>query len=711
PLTANGKLDRAALPEPTTTATDGRTPRTPLETTLTTLFTTTLTTPHPLTIDDNFFDHGGHSLLAARLTNHIRTHTGTHLTIRDIFHHPTPASLAHHITQLGTDTAQSGSLTSAVGRPERLPLSFAQRRLWLLAAMEERGTAYNVPMAARLSGLPDPAVLRAAVADLVERHEPLRTVYATHEGEPVQRVLPPGEPAAFVEHRRLSAGELPGQLAAAGRHAFDLEKEPPLRVTVFDTGDGGATLLVLLHHIATDGQSLGPLFEDLATAYAARAAGTAPAWAPLPVQYADYALWQQRTLGDPADENSPLGRDLAFWRKTLEELPEELPLNLDRPRPSVAGHRGATVPVDFGPELYARLTRLAQAERSTPFMVLQAALAAALTRLGAGEDIPLGSPVAGRPETELAPLVGFFVNTLVLRTDTSGNPTFRELLGRVRAADLDAFAHENAPFDQVLEAVAPRRSPSRHPLFQVCLALESGPPPTVRLAGLEPAPASVVDTGGAKFDLEFLLRGDETDGLGGALLYNRDLFEEETARRMVGTLRRVLDHVLREPDTALSAIEVLDGVEWGLVVEEWNNTAVPIGQETLNTLFEHQARIHPDHTAVIFNDEHTTYRRLNENANRLAHHLTHCAGIRRGDLIGVLHDRSTTFATTLIALTKTGAAYTVLDPDFPDTRLNTTLTRNHITTVITDTNHTHRITAPHLIHTDHDTHHHNHPAT
>ncbi|NJP69239.1 condensation domain-containing protein, partial [Streptomyces spiramenti] len=566
--------------------------------------------------------------LAARLTNHIHHHTGTHLTIRDIFLNPTPAGLAHHLThttphrQNATGAGAGAGSTAGTRRPERLPLSFAQRRLWLLASMEELGTAYNVPMTARLDALPDPELLRAAVADVVARHEPLRTVYATHEGEPVQRVLPAGEREPFVEHRRTTAEKLPVELADAARHAFDLAAEPQLRVTLFDTGDGSATLLVLLHHIATDGQSLGPLFDDLASAYAARATGGRPPWPPLPVHYADHALRERKQLGDPTDPDSSLGRHLAHWRQALAELPEELPLVLDRPRPSVAGNRGATVPVEFGPELYARIERLARAERSTPFMVVQAALATALTRLGAGEDIPLGVPVAGRSTAELAPLVGFFVNTVVLRTDTSGDPAFRELLRRVRAADLDAFAHQEAPFDQVLEAVAPRRSPARHPLFQVCLALEGGPQPTIRLAGSEPAPASVVDTGGAKFDLEFLLRGEPASGLTGALLYNRDLFDAATAERMVATLHRVLDHALRQPGTALSAIEVLGGVERGLVVGAWNDTAVPIGDGTLNTLFEHQARTRPEHTAVIHEQDRTTYRELNEAANRLAHHLT-----------------------------------------------------------------------------------------
>ncbi|MET9567528.1 condensation domain-containing protein, partial [Streptomyces tauricus] len=526
--------------------------------------------------------------------NHIHTQTNTHLTIRDIFHHPTPATLAHHIETLqANETAQDGGYTlgrwpaagpplTAGPRPERLPLSFAQRRLWLLSGLEDKGTAYNVPMAARFRGELDLPALRQALADVVARHEPLRTVYVAVDGEPVQRVLPTGEVVPYLEHRRTDGRRLDAELTAAARHAFDLEREMPLRITVLDTGAGEFTVLFLLHHIATDGQSLGPLFADLSAAYTARCAGRAPNWAPLPVQYADYALWQRRALGDAADENSPLGRDLAFWRKTLADLPEELGLVPDRPRPAVAGHRGAALPVGFGAELYSRIETLARTERCTPFIVVHAALAAALTRLGAGEDIPLGTPVAGRGDERLAGLVGFFVNTVVLRTDTSGNPSFSELLNRVRAADLDAFAHQGAPFDQVLEAVAPRRSASRHPLFQVCLALENGGTPQLRLAGLESGGVRVLDTRSAKFDLEFLLRGDRAEGLTGGLVYNRDLFDEATAERLLATFHRVLDQVLSAPNRSLSEVPVLSEVERELVVQRWNDTAAEIGDGTLN---------------------------------------------------------------------------------------------------------------------------------
>ncbi|WP_411107793.1 condensation domain-containing protein, partial [Streptomyces sp. cmx-4-9] len=529
----------------------------------------------------SFFDHGGHSLLAARLTHRISTTLGVTLTLRDVFQHPTPATLARLIG------AASGGpvlppLTRTEPRPERLPLSFAQQRLWLVAGLGGEGTAYNVPMAVRLEGDPDVDALRAAFGDLIARHEPLRTRFATADGEPYQVVDPPAAPSFTL--RNVAPEELDEALLAESRHSFDLAGEHPLRVWLFRSGESSYTLLVLLHHIATDGLSLGPLFADLSRAYAARLAGDAPEAAPLPVTYADYALWQRSALA-----GRPLEDHLSYWKTALAGLPEELGLIHDRPRPAVAGMRGGAVPVDFGTELHKRVVELARTERCTPFMVLQVALAGMLTRLGAGTDIPLGSPVAGRSDEALADLVGFFVNTLVLRTDTSGDPSFRELLSRVRAADLDAFAHQEAPFDLVLEAVNPVRSLARHPLFQVCLALESGAATTPELPGLRAGAAEPLATGAVKFDVEFLLRAHEDTGLTGAVLYSSDVYERATVERMTAMLRRTLEQVVDRPELPLSRVELLGEAERRQVLEEWTGSRADIGEGTLAELFEEQA--------------------------------------------------------------------------------------------------------------------------
>ncbi|MCB5163531.1 amino acid adenylation domain-containing protein [Streptomyces bambusae] len=696
PFTANGKIDKRALPAPVIGTVDGRAPRTPLEEILCGLFTEMLAAPAPLTIDDNFFDLGGHSMLAARLTSRIGAALSTRLTVRDIFQSPTPALLAEH---LGVRAGRRAlpPLAASARSCELPPLSFAQQRLWLVADMQQDGaggTAYNVPMSVRLSGRLDVVALRAAFADVVARHEPLRTVFVRVDGEPRQRVLTAGPERLSFEHRMVAPGGLDAERTAAAGYAFDLGSECPLRVTLFQTGEDAYELLVVLHHIATDGQSLRPLFGDLATAYAARLAGAEPQWpAELPLRYADFAQWQRRALGDAADPESLLAQDLAHWRSALAGLPEELGLTLDRPRPAVASHRGGAVPVDFGPELYGRIAELARAERCTPFMVVHAALAALLTRLGAGTDLPIGAPVAGRSDEGLAGLVGFFVNTVVLRTDTSQNPSFRELLGRVRAADLDAYAHQESPFDLVLEAVNPQRSLARHPLFQVCLALEAGAPAGLELAGVRTLRTAPVSNGSAKFDLEFLLSGSEAEGLSGAVVYAADLFDRSSVERMAAMLRRTLEQAVADPGLTLGELELLDAVERRLVLEEWSGTSVEIEDRSLAALFEEQARIRPEHPAVVFEEKTVGYRELNERANRLAHHLA-AAGLRRGDIAGVLIERGIEFAVAILAVIKTGAGYALLDPEFPDERLQNTALDAAVTMLVTDAGQGARLSGP-----------------
>ncbi|MET9611185.1 condensation domain-containing protein, partial [Streptomyces sp. NPDC006512] len=627
PLTPNGKIDKAALPDvPPAPAGAGRGPRTATEELVRALVGEVLGAPAPLSMDDDFFEHGGHSLLAARLTHRIGTTLGITLTLRDVFQHPTPAALTRRIEAVSARPALP-PLAPHGPRPERLPLSFAQQRLWLVDALagvgsedqdqdqdqdqgRGKGAAYNVPMAVRLEGEPDVAALRAAFEDLAARHEPLRTRFVTaSDGDPYQVVDP--HPGHFFESRTVDADRLEAELLDAARHSFDLAAEHPLRVTLLCGVPGRYTLLVLLHHIATDGQSLLPLFEDLSLAYAARLVGGAPGWAPLPAAYADFALWQRTALTGPGRSGSPgraLDAQIAYWKTALAGLPEELGLLPDRPRPAVAGQRGGVVRVDFGAELYRGVVELARAERCTPFMVVQAALAATLTRLGAGTDLPLGSPVAGRPQESLDALVGFFVNTLVLRTDTSGDPAFRELLARVRAADLDAFAHQEAPFDLVLEAVNPARSPARHPLFQVCLALESGPRAVPEFPGLRAGAAEPLATGAVKFDLEFLLHAEEGSGLTGAVLYSSDLYEHATVERMAGMLRRTLEQAAREPGVRVSELELLGEAERRQVLDEWTGTRTETGAATLTDRFEEQARLRPTARAVVFGAQELTYR-------------------------------------------------------------------------------------------------------
>ncbi|MFE5591004.1 amino acid adenylation domain-containing protein [Streptomyces sp. NPDC056549] len=697
PLTPNGKVDKRALPEPGPVASAGRAPRTPLEETLLALFARTLDTSADLTIDDDFFHHGGHSLLAARLTNHIAEALGARLTIRDVFQRPTVAGLAE-LVAAGKGEALP-PLVPGEGAGEPAPASFAQRRLWLLAQLEEDSAAYNVPMVVRCEGGLDLTALESALSDVVERHAPLRTVFEAVEGEPRQRVLPSEQARVSVERRRVAASDVPAELERLAGRVFDLAAELPLRVVAFELGDGVVVLSLVLHHIATDGLSNGVFFADLQKAYEARVAGLeGRALEPLAVQYADYAAWQRRVLGSADDPGSVLGRELDFWRGALEGLPEQHGLNLDRPRPARASHQGGQVELDLGADLFERLAVLARSEGCTPFMVVHAALVAALARLGAGSDLAIGTPVAGRGERSLQDLVGFFVNTLVLRTSSAGDPSFRDLLRRVRTADLDAFAHQEAPFDLVLEAVNPTRSLSRHPLFQICLGLEVGGAPRLDLPGVR-AEISGLGNGAAKFDLEFLLRSDDGRRLHGAILFASELFDEDTVRRMAAVLGQVLSQVLDDPGLPLSALEVLSGAERELLTGPWAGTVAEVGDASLVEQLEEQVARRPEATALIDGDREVSYAELNAAANRWAHHLR-AHGLGRGDMAGVLLDRGVEFAAAVIAVVKAGAAYTLLDPDFPDERLRSAATDAGISHLVTAPALAERVGGPWQTHTE-----------
>ncbi|MCQ8195582.1 condensation domain-containing protein, partial [Streptomyces rugosispiralis] len=512
PLTPNGKLDRRALPAPDygPGSTGGRAPRSPREEILCGLFAEVLGL-ESVTIDDDFFGLGGHSLLATKLVSRIRSVLDVELAVRRVFEAPTVAELA---TVLDASAAARSPLRAVEPRPARLPLSLAQQRLWFLHQFEGPSATYNIPVALRLSGELDERALRLALGDVVARHESLRTVFAEDADGPYQVVR--DAEAVGLAVVRTDETRLRTELLGAARHAFDLRSEGPLRVWLFELGDDAYVLLVVAHHIASDAWSMGPLARDLTSAYAARVgSGGAPGWEPLPVQYADYSIWQREVLGAEDDSDSEITRQLAYWKAVLADLPEELSLPFDRPRPAVATYQGDSVALDLAPELHEKLTRIARERRASLFMVVQAALSTLLTRLGAGTDIPLGTPVAGRTDDALDDLVGFFVNTLVLRTDTSGDPTFAELIERVRVRDLEAYAYQDLPFERLVEVVNPERSLSRHPLFQTMLTLnntEQGAETAVAsLPGLTVANEPVA-VGGAKVDLSFRLGERRGDG-------------------------------------------------------------------------------------------------------------------------------------------------------------------------------------------------------
>ncbi|RSN27514.1 non-ribosomal peptide synthetase [Amycolatopsis sp. WAC 01416] len=649
PLTPNGKLDRKALPAPEFVATEGRKPRNAREEALCALFVDVLGVEQ-VGIDDGFFALGGHSLLVMRLVSRISAALDATVSVRDVFDAPTVAALAERLA----DPSDRPAL-SAGNRPEALPLSPAQQRLWFLYQLEGVTPTYNIPLAWRLYGELDADALHAAIGDLVERHEPLRTVFAEEGGVAAQRILADARPEVRFE----DAGDLSAQLSAEAGRGFALDAELPIRATVFTVSAREHVLLLVIHHVATDEWSQGPLMADLAKAYEARLAGVAPQWTKLPVQYADYALWQRELLTSTASGH------LGFWQEELADLPGELALPVDRPRPAESSHRGGlvTFPIDGG--LTERLRAVARRYDVSMFMLAQAAVAALLHRLGAGDDIPLGAPSSGRVDERLEPLIGFFVNSLVLRTDLSGDPAFGDLLARVRATDLAAFEHQDLPFERLVDAVNPERSLARHPLFQVMVVYlpESGD--GWELPGLSAVQEDFAQ-GVAKFDLEFGFL-ENSAGISGAIEYSADLFDHATAESFARRLVAVLEQVATDPAIPVGELDVL-GEDERTLLKLWNDTAHDVPPVTLPELFEAQVARTPDASAVVFEGTELSYAEFNARVNRLARWLVE-RGVGAESVVAVSLPRSLDLVVALYAVHKAGAAYLPLDTDYPADRL------------------------------------------
>ncbi|MBF6330403.1 non-ribosomal peptide synthetase [Nocardia transvalensis] len=570
------------------------------------------------------------------------------------------------------------------------PLSFAQQRLWFLHEMGGPSPAYNVPVALRISGDLDRAALRAAVQDVVDRHESLRTVIATEAGQPYQVLLDVDRARLPWEHRSVDEADLSDELGETARHTFDLTSDLPVRATLFETGPGQHVLLIVMHHIASDGWSVGPLLRDIGTAFEARRCGRAPDWAPLPLQYADYAEWQRDVLGDAGDPDSLAAQQLSYWKKQLAGLPEQLDLPTDRPRPAVASHRGGYATLWLEPPLHQALIESARGHRASLFMVLQAALAALFARLGAGEDIAIGAPIAGRTDDLLNDLIGLFVNNLVIRSDVSGNPTFTELVARVRETALAAYEHQDVPFEYLVDELNPTRSLARHPLFQVMLALQNAPDMIpCRLAGLDtqliPVPAL---TGTTKFDLGFGVWEYGTyaspEGLQIVAEYATDLFAPTTVELLLQRLRRFLEGVVVHPDRSVSRIDILGADEYRTLVTEWSRNRHGITEATIPQLFESQVRRTPDATAVVYGDISLSYRELDVRANRLAHALL-ARAVAPDQIVATAVPRGIELPVTVLAVLKAGAAYLPIDLEYPRERIEFMLADARPTVVLVTT--------------------------
>ncbi|CAF1843105.1 non-ribosomal peptide synthetase DhbF [Bacillus subtilis] len=668
PLTPNGKFDRKALPAPDfSTSVSDRAPRTPQEEILCDLFAEVLGLAR-VGIDDSFFELGGHSLLAARLMSRIREVMGAELGIAKLFDEPTVAGLAAHL-----DLAQSARpALQRAERPEKIPLSFAQRRLWFLHCLEGPSPTYNIPVAVRLSGELDQGLLKAALYDLVRRHESLRTIFPESQGTSYQHILDADRACPELHVTEIAEKELSDRLAEAVRYSFDLAAEPAFRAELFVIGPDEYVLLLLVHHIVGDGWSLTPLTRDLGTAYAARCHGRSPEWAPLAVQYADYALWQQELLGNEDDPNSLIAGQLAFWKETLKNLPDQLELPTDYSRPAEPSHDGDTIHFRIEPEFHKRLQELARANRVSLFMVLQSGLAALLTRLGAGTDIPIGSPIAGRNDDALGDLVGLFINTLVLRTDTSGDPSFRELLDRVREVNLAAYDNQDLPFERLVEVLNPARSRATHPLFQIMLAFQNTPDAELHLPDMESS-LRINSVGSAKFDLTLEISEDRLadgtpNGMEGLLEYSTDLFKRETAQALADRLMRLLEAAESDPDEQIGNLDILAPEEHSSMVTDWQSVSEKIPHACLPEQFEKQAALRPDAIAVVYEDQALSYAELNERANRLARMLI-SEGVGPEQFVALALPRSLEMAVGLLAVLKAGAAYLPLDPDYPADRI------------------------------------------
>ena len=664
PLTPNGKIDRKALPAPQseTEATPSSPPRNPVEEAVAGIWCELLHL-RQVGIHDNFFDLGGHSLLAIQMLSWLRDVFGIELSVRALFNAPTITELAGQIsTGLAGGGEHRAMPLKPLPRTTQLSLSFAQQRLWFLDQWEGASALYNIGHAWWLQGPLDVAQLRESVTRLIARHESLRTVFVSEQGQPQQQVLAD----VTAELPLVDLGALPAEQARAqalvqatalARQGFDLTQAPLLRLALFRVTESTHLLVLVIHHIVSDGWSMGVFCRELAALYA----GNGEPLPPLPVQYPDFAQWQRAEL-----QGAVLERQLAYWRARLASL-TTLELPTDRPRPPAQSYRGARHTFALSAELSATLKQLSQRERVTPYMLLLAAFQVLLSRYSGQDDIAVGSPIAGRTRREFEGLIGFFVNTLVLRTDLSGNPRFRDLLARVRESALDAYAHQDVPFEKLVEELKPERDASRNPLIQVMFVLQNAPGGGLALPGLEMT-GQALDTATAKFDLMLTL-SEGPSGLRGTLEYATDLFEAATIERMAGHFLRLLEGIAADPECRIGELPLLTAPERHQLLVEWNDTAVDYPRDqTIHRLFEQQVERTPDALAVEFGEQRLTYRELNAHANQLAHHLR-SLGVGPDVLVGLCVERSLELVVALLGILKAGGAYAPLDPGYPAQRL------------------------------------------
>jgi amino acid adenylation domain-containing protein len=660
PLTPNGKLDRDALPAPEAGAYAQRAhepPQGEIEHQLAAIWAELLQVEQ-VGRHDNFFELGGHSLLAVQLASRLRDRIGVELALSQLFGHPVLSELASCVRGAARTPVRPIPIVARTGP---LALSLAQQRLWFLTQLEGASDAYHIAGAIRVSGALDRAVLSRALSRIVERHEALRTCFRMIDGEPMQQVLPGAELAIHFVSADDDAA-LTSAVAAHARARFDLARELPVRVLLVALANGDHVLHVTMHHIASDGWSVAVLLAELSQLYRAFLAGAPDPLPALPVQYADYAAWQRGFLA--GDE---LQRQGEFWRHNLAGAPTLLELPSDRARPAHQDHAGATLEVELPAELSARLHAVSRRHGATVYMTLLASWAAVLGRLASQDEVVVGSPVAGRTRAEIEPLIGFFVNTLALRIDLGGEPTVADLIARTKAQVLAAQAHQDLPFDQVVELVRPPRTLAHSAVFQVMFDWQPAPGAGLELPGLELAMLDE-DQASSHFDVTLALRDGEA-GIAGVITYATALFDRPTIERYLGYWRSLLEGFVAADDQIIARIPVLDPVERTRLVVEWNATAGSYPDAAcVHHLFEDHARRAPHGPAVTLGDEVVTYGELNARANQLARHLR-LRGVGPDQLVAVDAERSIELIVSIFGVLKAGGAYVPIDLELPAQRL------------------------------------------
>src|ERR1043166_1021763 len=634
PLTVNGKVDRKALPA--ADAIEDRSqgyqaPRSESEALLASIWAEVLKVPQ-VGVSDDFFELGGHSLRATQLIARVREVFKVDLPLRSLFEAPTVAEQAEEIERrlAGGEQREIPRLTAAP-RTQAVPLSFAQERLWFINQLEPNSTAYNIALALRLQGELKPQALDQSFRALLERHEVLRTSFSFIDGQPWQKI---GTSESFslslVDLSGMADRESEARVLAAreAQAPFDLANDLPLRASLLRLGTQEHVLLLTMHHIVSDGWSMGIFVRELSACYNAFAAGTELRLPELPVQYADYAVWQREWL-----QGEVLEDQLQYWREQLAGVPQVLELPTDRPRPAIQSHRGALKQFQLNPELTKKLKELSRNEDVTLFMLLLATWQVLLARYSGQNDVVVGTPIANRTRAEVEGLIGFFVNTLALRVEVRGGESFRESLKRVRESCLGAYGHQDVPFEKLVEELQPERSMSHSPFFQVMFSLQNAPPSELVLSNLK-FRLTKPEVENSKVDLTLTLF-ESAHGLTGSLIGDTDLFNESTLDRIAGLFEQLVYSIVNNPEQRVAELRLLSGTEEERLLRDYNETATDYPrQQCVHELFEEQARLRPEAIAVVAGEQRLSYRELNERANQLAHYLR-AQGVGPESMVGL----------------------------------------------------------------------------